>query len=95
MGNRSMALQASASLLTTHFGRTKMIRHTRLSVDVTDTYTSALYQRYQELRDALHRLERDRRGASESDLRMLKDQVQIAIDYILETSPDSGFYANN
>jgi hypothetical protein len=72
-----------------------MIRHTRLSVDVTDTYTSALYQRYQELRDALHRLERDRRGASESDLRMLKDQVQIAIDYILETSPDSGFYANN
>lgn len=72
-----------------------MIRHTKLSVDVTDTYTNALYNRYRELREALHRLERFRRGASEYDLEMLKDEVQSAVDYILETDPESGFYANN
>lgn len=72
-----------------------MIRHTKLSVDVTDTYTNALYNRYRELREALHRLERFRRGASEQHLRQLKLDVEIAIECILEMDPDSGFYANN
>ena len=72
-----------------------MIRHTKLSVDVTDTYTSALYRKYQELREALHHLERLRRGASEQNLKQLKLDVEIAIECILEMDPESGFYANN
>lgn len=72
-----------------------MLKQTKLSVEVTDTYTSVLYQRYRELREALHRLERFRRGADEYSLEMLKGEVQTAVDYILETDPESGFYANN
>lgn len=72
-----------------------MLKQTKLCVEVTDTYTSALYQRYRELREALHRLERFRRGASDFDLEMLKGEVQAAVDHILETDPESGFYANN
>lgn len=72
-----------------------MLKSTKLCVEVTDTYTSMLYRRYQELREALDRLHRFRRGASEFDLEMLKGEVQTAVDHILETDPDSGFYANN
>ena len=72
-----------------------MLKQTKLCVEVTDTYTSALYKRYRELREALHRLERFRRGASDFDLEMLKGEVQAAVDHILETDPESGFYANN
>ncbi len=72
-----------------------MLRQTKLCVEVTDVYTFALYEWYRELREALHRLEQFRRGADEYDLFMLKNQVQIAIDKILETDPDSGLYANN
>jgi|OM-RGC.v1.034722586 hypothetical protein len=72
-----------------------MLKSTKLCVEVTDTYTSMVYRRYQELREALDRLQRFRRGASEYDLEMLKGEVQAAVDHILETDPDSGFYANN
>ncbi len=72
-----------------------MLRQTKLCVEVTDVYTFALYEWYRELREALHRLEQFRRGADENALYDLKSQVEITIEKILETDPDSGLYANN